>query len=142
MLKISRIRLHSLYLTKKIEASAIKTVLASSYKTAYRLLMVTNGVKELQEFAESDHPDYFLTALVRTEYALAGEAREQAWNVKHLQPLLQQKTRYVLRCTLTHRISNRDIYKSELVSKRPQDIYSEIQECISDLTNILEEKLG
>lgn len=137
MLKISRIRLHSLYLTKKIEASAFKTVLASSYKTAYRLLMVTNGVKELQEFAESDHPDYFLTALVRTEYALAGEARKQAWNVKHLQPLLQQKPRYVLRCSLTEKQTNKVVYRSFIESNKPELIYSQLQESIEDMSVIL-----
>ena len=139
MLKVNRVRLNDLYLTKKIDPDALRKVLGSSYKTAYRLLMVVNDCKELQEFAETDHGDFFLTAFVRTEFALHGDAKKQAWSVSPLQPLLQNKPKYTLKCTLTHRMSNRDIYKSELVSKRPQDIYGEIQECISDLTNILEE---
>lgn len=137
MLKIGRIKLHSLYLTKKIDASALKTVLASSYKTAYRLLMVTNGVKELQEFAQTEHPDYFLTALVRTEYGLVGKARKQAWNVVHLGPLLKQQPRYILRCSLTLKQTNKVVYRSFLESNKPELIYEQIQESINDLNVIL-----
>ena len=138
MLKIGRIRLHSFYLTKKIEASAFKTVLASTFKTAYRLLMITNGVKELQEFATIEHPDYFLTALIKTDYVLAGDAKRQAWNVTHLHPLLSQKPKYTLRCSLTHKNSNKVVYRSIIESIKPELIYSQIQECIQDLNVILD----
>jgi len=44
--KLPKIDLDSLYITKKIEASAFKTVLASTYQTAYRLYLITNSIKD------------------------------------------------------------------------------------------------
>ena len=125
------------YISKKIEASSFKTVLASTYQTAYRLYLITNDIKELQEFAELEHEDYFLTAFVKTECSAAGEARSQIWNIKHLQPLLNKKPTYNLRCHLTHKMSNKDVYRCNLESIKPTEIYNQIQECINDIYNIL-----
>ena len=60
------IRLIEPYIIKKIEASAFKTVLASTYQTAYRLYLITNGIKEIQNFYEATHPDYYILATVKT----------------------------------------------------------------------------
>jgi hypothetical protein len=125
------------YISKKIKSSAIKTVLDSTYQTAYRLYLITNDIKELQEFAELEHEDYFLTALVKTECSLAGEAKIQAWNIKHLQPLLNKKPAYNLRCNLTHKMSNKEVYRCNLKSIKSEEIYNQIQECITEINNIL-----
>lgn len=131
------IKLKKPYITKKIEASAFKTVLASTYQTAYRLYLITNGIKEIQTFYESNHPDYFVFATIKTIAAPAGEARSQVWNIKHLAPILRNKPRYVLKCSVTEKATNRVIYKSENTSIKQSVIYNQIQECIEDLENIL-----
>ena len=99
------------FITKKIEASAFKTVLASTYQTAYRLYLITNGIKEFQPFYEETHPDYFINCGVKTEAAVAGEARAQVWNVRHLQPILRKKPRFILRCSITEKKTNKEVYK-------------------------------
>lgn len=137
MLETKRVHLSQPYITKKIEASAFKTVLASTYQTAYRLYVITDGHKELQEFAELKHNDYSLTAYVKTQFAPAGEAKRQIWNVKHLQPLLKNKPKYTLKCTLTHKMSNKEVYKCNLDTINQVEIYDQIQECINDINNIL-----
>lgn len=136
---INSIKLEKPYITKKIEASAFKTALASTYQTAYRLYLITNGIKEIQSFIELKHDDYFITAHVKTEAAVAGEAKQQVWAVKHLQPILYKKPRYILKCDVTDKLTNKSIYRCELVSVNPDTIYRQVQECIEDLETILNE---
>jgi hypothetical protein len=131
------IRLIKPYITKKIEASAFKTVLASTYQTAYRLYLITNGIKEIQNFYEATHPEYYILATVKTIAAPAGEARRQVWNVKHLAPLLNNKPRFNLRCSVTEKSTNKIKYRSEISSINESVIYNHIQGCIEDLEKIL-----
>ena len=131
------IKLLKPYITKKIEASAFKTVLASTYQTAYRLYLITSGIKEVQPFYEFNHPDYYIIANVKTIAAPAGEVRSQVWNVKHLAPLLRKKPRYVSKCSVTNKVTNKIIYKSEITSIKTSTIYNQIQECIIDLDALL-----
>lgn len=130
------IKLQTKFITKKIEASAFKTVLASTYQTAYRLYLITNGIKELQPFYEEDHPDYFINCSVKTVAAAAGEARAQVWNVRHLQPILRKKPRFILRCSITEKKTNKEIYRCKLITKNEYEIYRQIQECINDIHDI------
>ena len=111
-----KISLQRPYITRKIEASALKTVLASTYQTAYRLYLITNGIKEVQSFYENENKDYNVIASIKTSAAAAGEARAQIWNVKHLQPLLSKKPLYILRCRVTHKESNKIVYRSEIIT--------------------------
>ena len=132
-----KISLQRPYITKKIEASALKTVLASTYQTAYRLYLITNGIKEVQSFYESDNKEYHVLASIKTSAAMAGEARAQTWNVKHLQPLLSKKPLYILRCRVTHVKSNKSVYKSEIITIKHDTIFSEIQKVTEDLDKLL-----
>lgn len=131
------LKLEKPYIIKKIEPSAFKTVLGSTYQTAYRLYLITNGIKEIQNFFECTHEDYFVTAIVKTEAAVAGEAKRQVWAVKHLQPLLYKKPRYSVRCSVTDKKTNKSIYKCELTSSNQNVIYEQVLECIEDLNQIL-----
>jgi len=131
------IRLQNRFITKKIEASAFKTVLASTYQTAYRLYLITNGIKEVQIFYEETHPDYFINGAVKTVAAVAGEAKSQVWNVKHLQPLLRKKPKFILRCSITEKKTNKELYKCELTTKNEYEIYRQIQECLDDIHAIV-----
>ena len=125
------------YITKKIDVSALKTVLASTYQTAYRLYLITNNVKEVQPFYENENKDYHVIASIKTSAAAAGEARAQIWNVKHLQPILRIKPRYILRCRVTNKQTNKVIYRSEIISIKADTIYSGVLLCIKDLDKIL-----
>jgi len=132
-----KISLQRPYIITKIDASALKTVLASTYQTAYRLYLITNGIKEVQSFYESENTEYNVVACIKTEAAAAGEAKAQMWNVRHLLPLLSKKPRYILRCKVTHKKTNKLIYRNEVVTIKPDTIYANIQECVSYLDNLL-----
>lgn len=132
-----RTRLLSPYISKKLEPGTLKKVLDLTYQTAYRLYLVTNGIKELQDFASIKSDTYALTSYVKTECGFTGEAKDQIWSITHLQPLLAKKPLYTLRCELTHLMSNRVIYKCTMEHKNPEVIYNQIQECIDNLNEIL-----
>lgn len=134
---IKNIELSGLYATKKIEPSAFKTALASTYQTAYRLYLITSGIKEVQSFYEDSHPDLFIHAYVKTEAALAGGAREQAWNVRHLSPLLKKRPKYIVKVLITHKMSNKKVYKLEFVSTNENAVYNQVQMCIKDIQDVI-----
>jgi len=134
------VNLRKPYIIKKIEASAFKTILASTYQTAYRLYLIVNDIKEVQIFYETINDTYWVNASIKTEAAVAGPARTQVWNIKHLAPLLRKKPRYHLRCSITNKETNKTIYKSELTSIKEDTIYKQVQECISDIKEILLKK--
>ena len=130
-------RLFKPYISKKIEPGTLQKVLDSPYQTVYRLYLISNGIKELKEFASISSEEYDLTAYVKTECGFAGEASRQVWSIIHLQPLLQKKPLYTLRCELRHLMTNKVIYKCTLEHKNPEIIYDQIQECITNLKEIL-----
>jgi len=136
--QFKKTRLFKPYLSKKIESGTLQKVLNSTYQTAYRLYLISNEIKELQEFAAIDSEEYDLTAYVKTECGFIGDASKQVWSITHLQPLLQKKPLYTLRCELKHLMTNNVIYKCTLEHKNPEVIYNQIQECIDNLKEILE----
>lgn len=136
--QFKKTRLFKPYISKKIESGTLQKVLNSTYQTAYRLYLISNEIKELQEFAAINSEEYDLTAYVKTECGFIGEASKQVWAITHLQPLLQKKPLYTLRCELKHLMTNNVIYKCTLKHKNPDVIYNQIQECIDNLKEILE----
>lgn len=140
MMTINSIRLHQPYITKKIEPSAFKTVLGSTYQTAYRLYLITNEIEELQHFIQIKHPELWVTATIKIEAAPVGEVKRQIWSVKHLVPLLSKKSRYILKCSVTQKSTNRELYRCELTTVNKNTIYKQIQDCITDLKQLIDEK--
>lgn len=134
---VGKVRLNSLYLNKKLETGTLKQVLDSDYTIAHRLYLITNGVKELYDFAEIKGDEYSLTAHIKTTHTYTGEAKAQIWSVTHLQPLLIKSPKYSLKCELRHLQSNKVVYKCTLEHKKQEIIYNQIQECIDNLNTII-----
>lgn len=141
MIKRIPIRLPSFYISKKIETSAFKTALASTYQTAYRLYLITNGIKDFIEFIEYEGDDYFIRAAVKTQASFIGEAKEQVHSVKHLSPLVKNKPLYTIKCSVTCKKTNKELYICDKFSKKPMQIYDQIEECIEDIQIITGLKL-
>ena len=131
-------RLFKPYISTKLEAGTLQKVLNSPHQTVYRLYLIANGIKELQDFASINSNEYDLTAYVKTECGFVGDASRQVWSITHLQPLLQKKPIYTLKCELRHLMTNSVIYRCTLQHKNPEVIYNQIQECINNLKQILE----
>ena len=137
MLTRNKVILKEPYLTKKIEPSALKTVLGSTYQTAYRLYCITNDIKERQDFLTLDNSRYELTAYIKTEASVAAGAKEQVWSIKHLQPIMKRKPKYVLKCILVDRYSNKEIYRCVDETLKKDSIYTLIDECTNDIEKLI-----
>ena len=133
-----KVKLPKPYVSKKIEPKTLRTVLDSTYQTAYRIYLIANGIKELQKFASIESDEYILTANVVTECGFIGDAKNQIWNIIHLQPLMLKKPKFIVRCELVHLMSNKTMYRCVFEHKNPEEIYNQVQECIDNLKNILE----
>lgn len=137
---INSVNLKRPYLSKKIGPDTLKTVLNSTYQTAYRLYLITNEIEELQQFIEVEHPGLWVTATVKTVAAPTGAAKRQIWAIKHLTPLLQKRPNYTLKCNVRDKQTNKELYGYELVTINENTIYSQIQQCIVDIKEIIDEK--
>ena len=133
MLRRKPAKLPQYYISKKIETTAFKTALASTYQTAYRLYLITNGIKEFTDFLEYEGEDYMITGVVKTTASFIGEAKEQVWAVKHLHPLMKNKPLYTIKCSVTCLKTNKEIYRCEKSSRRPMQIYNQIEEIFKDI---------
>jgi hypothetical protein len=131
------ITLQDPYITKKLHSDTIKTVLVSPYQTAYRLYILINNIFESQDFIDTTHEDYWVHATVKTVAAPAGEAKRQIWSITHLQPILRKKPRYIVKCTVTHKQSNKELYKYRLETLNKNQVYYAIDECIQAVEPIL-----
>jgi hypothetical protein len=130
-------KIPSPYINKKLESSSIPTILKSDHHTAYRLYLITNNIKEVENFETIDSLDYSLIAYIKTECGFTGLARKQIWDIIHLQPLLKKIPRYTLRCELRHKMTDNVIYKCTFQHKNMNVMYTQIQECIKQLNKIL-----
>jgi hypothetical protein len=137
-IELKGVRLINPYINKKLEANTLREVLKSTHHTAYRLYLIANGFKELQEFAAIKGDEYDLTAYIKTECGFIGAAKKQVWSVTELQPLLYKKPIFTLRCELRHLVKNEIVYKCTLEHRDASTIYDQIQECIFNLKQILE----
>ena len=137
---INSINLQPPYITKKIEPTAFKTALGSTYQAAYRLYLIANEIKELQHFVEAKHPDLWVNATIKTQAAPAGAAKNQIWAVTHLAPLLLKRPKYILKCSVTQKSTNQEVYRCELITSNQNAIYKQVQECINYIKPLLNEK--
>ena len=131
------IKLQKPYFSKKLHTDTIKTVLVSPYQTAYRLYILINDIFESQDFIDITHDDYFITATVKTVAVPIGEAKRQIWNVKHLQPILKKKPRYIIKCTVTSKATNKDVFKFRNETLNENTVYSDILYCVNELEKLL-----
>ena len=137
---INTIHLKEPYITKKIDSDTLRLILDSTHQTAYRIYLLTNEIKAVQPFVECYEADYWVRATVKTTAAFTGEARRQAWAIRHLQPLLHKRPRYKVSCSVTHKMTNKEVYRCELETINKTSIYKQIQDCISELNDIIYEK--
>lgn len=127
------IKLVKPYFSKKLAANTLKTVLASPYQTAYRLYLMINDISEIQQFYDDVHEDYLIHATIRTIATPLGEAKRQIWSVTHLQPIIKNKPRWVIKCSVTHKKSNKEIYKLHLETLKEDEVYRTIAEAVSEI---------
>ena len=128
------------YITKKLKQDTLSRVLESHESAVYRLYLLTNELKEIQYFAEMFHEGISFTATLKTEYALAGDARIQVQDISLFNNLLNKRPKYVIKCECIDLYSNRNIflYRHEVSTKR--QVYNSIKQCLEELVIKLNKK--
>lgn len=130
------ITLRKPYFSKKLAANTIKTVLASPYQTAYRLYLMINDITEIQSFYEELHDDYLIIATLKTVAAPIGDAKRQIWSVTHLQPIISNKPRWIIKASVTDKKTNKELYRFENQTLSEPQLYSDIAECVNGIQTI------
>ena len=130
------IKLVKPYFSKKLAANTLKTVLASPYQTAYRLYLMINNISEIQQFYDDAHEDYLIHANLRTIATPLGDAKRQIWSVTHLQPIIKNRPRWVIKCSVTHKETNKEIYKLHLETLKEDEVYRTIAEAVSEIETL------
>jgi hypothetical protein len=133
------IKLSKPYFTKKLESKTLRTVLDSSYHTAYRLYVLINDIFEMQSFYEEKHDKYFITAYIKTDAAPAGPAKKQIWSVMHLQPLLRKKPKYIVKCTVSDKATNKEVFRFRNETLNENVVYENIAYCIDQIERTIKE---
>lgn len=131
------IQLQKPYFSKKLHADTIKTILVSPYQTAYRLYILINDIFESQEFIDYSTEEYWVTATVKTVAVPVGEARRQIWAITHLQPILNKKPRYIVKCRITEKATNKDVFRFENQTLNENTVYSDIEYCVNEVEKLL-----
>ena len=131
------IKLVKPYFSKKLEANTIKTVLASPYQTAYRLYLLVNNIVEIQEFYEDKNDDYMIHATLKTVATPISEARNQIWSITHLQPIIRNKPRWIIKCSVTCKKTYKELYRLKLETLSENEIYKTINDCVIEIEDII-----
>lgn len=131
------ISLQKPYFSKTLHGDTIKTILISPYQTAYRLYILINDIFESQDFIDVRDENYYITATVKTVAVPIGPAKAQIWAIRHLQPILKKKPRYIVKCTVTHKQTNKDVYKYRLETLNQREVYNAVHECTTAVEAIL-----
>lgn len=127
------------YISTKLEQNTLKHCLDNSAFVAYEMYLVTNGVKRRYDFLELNDDHLSLTAYVNVDYAFIGDAKNQAWNVKHFSMLIKKRPSYTIFCELSVKGQyNNHIHKFRFNTTRETSVYRLIQETKDEIKKILE----
>lgn len=130
------IKLVKPYFNKKLAANTIKTVLASPYQTAYRLYLMVNDIPEIQEFYEDKDDKYFIHATIKTVATPFGDAKRQIWSVMHLQPIIKNKPKWIIKCSVTEKATNAEKFRLHCETLSETELYNTIAEAVSEIHQI------
>lgn len=111
---VNRIKIHldKKFITTKLDADTILKVKANGDHPSilHRLYLITNEIKELQYFMELDHPVYQCSAVLQTNYAYAGGAKEQASALGILSDKINQRHSYTFKFSIYEKVGMREIF--------------------------------
>lgn len=137
MLKRLKLNIPSPYVSKAMDIDTLKRAMDYELGVVHSLYCIKNDVKDKLPFAEIDSKRFDLMAHVRVRYALVGDAKAQAWEVKPFSKLLKIQPEYTFICTLTSKRSNRVIYFKKHITKNVKLVYDLIEDSFQDLQILL-----
>ena len=113
------------YITEPLGKDALTEIIkGDNMKTAHRLYLITNGLKERYYFQElDDHDKYSITAAVNVKYRYAGEAQKQIEALPLLRPLLKDTYYYEIVYRVYLKPNMQSVYEFRHKTKSKQEVY-------------------
>lgn len=113
------------YITEPLGKDALTEIIkGDNMKTAHRLYLITNGLKERYYFQElDDHDKYSITAAVNVKYRYAGEAQKQVEALPLLRPLLKDTYYYEIVYKVYLKQNMQSVYEFRHKTKNKQEVY-------------------
>lgn len=137
MLKRLKLNLPTPYINKAMDVDTLKRAMEYDLGVVHSLYCIKNEAKDKLPFAEIDSKRFELMAHVRVKFALVGDAKAQAWQVKPFSKLLKIQPEYTFICVLTSRKHNTNIYFKKHVTKNQDLVYDLIEDSFQDLQILL-----
>lgn len=123
-----KVRLDKKYLTKALDKDTLLKVIASEHPSVlHRLYMIANEVNDFQYFMEIvNHPTLDCTAKIRTTYAYAGAAKEQASVVSFMKDRVKAKPSYTVMLTIYEKVGMKEVFRFNHETTNADDVISMI----------------
>ena len=137
MLKRLKLNIPSPYIEKAMDVDTMKRAMEYDLGVVHSLYCIKNDAKDKLPFAEIDSKRFDLMAHVRVKFALVGDAKAQAWQVKPFSKLLKIQPEYTFICVLTSKKHNTNIYFKKHVTRNKDLVYDLIEDSYQDLQILL-----
>lgn len=142
---VNRIKIHldKKFITKPIDAETLLKIMAGDEHPSvmHRLYLIINEIKERQHFMELDHPVYQCSAVLRTNYAFAGEAKEQALTIGRLQDRVNARHEYTIKFRIYEKVGQREVFYFEHNTTSDADVINTINKLETKATEICQDKV-
>jgi len=107
-----KVHLEKKYITKPLDKDTLLKVKASEHPSVlHRLYMISNEVKDRQYFMELDHPVLACTGIIKTRFAYAGPAKEQASVVSFMKDLVKQKPSFEIILNVYEKVGQKVVFE-------------------------------
>lgn len=119
-----KVDLSKQYITEPVGKDALTEIIkGDNSKTAHRLYLIVNELKERYYFQElDDHDKYTITAAVNVRYTYAGEARRQIESLPLLRPLLKNTYGYEVVYKVFLKKNMQAVYEFRHKTKSKQEV--------------------
>jgi len=128
MIERIKVKLDKKYLTKALDKDTLLKVIASEHPSVlHRLYMIANEVNDFQYFMEIvDHPTLDCTAKIKTTYAYAGDAKEQASVVSFMKDRVKAKHAYDVTLSIYEKVGMKEVFRFNHKTTSLDDLISVI----------------
>lgn len=128
MIERIKVKLDKKYLTKALDKDTLLKVIASEHPSVlHRLYMIANEVNDFQYFMEIvDHPTLDCTAKIKTTYAYAGDAKEQASVVSFMKDRVKAKHSYDVLLSIYEKVGMKEVFRFNHKTTSLDDLISVI----------------
>lgn len=138
-----KINLDKKYITKSLDSDTLVKVIASEHPNVlHRLYMIANEVSELQYFMEIDHPTLACTAKIKTNFAYAGAAKEQASVISFMRPYIKQKPSYIISCKVYEKVGMAVVFDFKQETSRVDNVINLIYKLEQKVLELCQDKVN